>query len=350
MALAFYVNGPNDLPRAFAAHDEFMAIFTHVYFRSRKQSDIRALRPDNDNFYSAPYCFMPKNLPVTKNNDSEQQNRGRFSSNSNNKSGSGFLVFTCQVPWLHGNPAWRGGSNNSNSDHPPWNSNNHHLEQQQRAHVQAKEWMEEQGALKAPHIGTVEEFQSATNLNLNEWSVHTFTVDGGYPTAEDISQYLEDKAIVVTCSAMGWAVPENWRAIRKKLSDTHNIPVLNLAEWDEYQCQQHRRRKRIDNDDIDHDAKDTNNNHKNNDDHRGEAFDDDDRFSNRNDDGQSANMVHQNDETTSTAPTSTTTHQTDEDEDGVVKGGKGGGSGAGDSTEGVSGGDKYARCVTVEGG
>lgn len=32
---------------------------------------------------------------------------------------------------------------------------------------------------------------------------------------------------------MGWEIPEKWRLIRKKESETHGLPVLNLADWDQ---------------------------------------------------------------------------------------------------------------------
>ena len=94
MALAFYVNGPDDIAHAFAAHDEYLAIFTHFYFHSRKEENLRALRPDIDDYYSAPDCF----LPCCKERRGDED--------------GGFLVFTYMVPWLHGNPAWDNNHNN----------------------------------------------------------------------------------------------------------------------------------------------------------------------------------------------------------------------------------------------
>ena len=177
MALAFSVNGPDDIAHAFAAHDEYLAIFTHFYFRSQRGENLRALRPDIDDYYSAPYCFLPR-----RNN----------SNRPSNSSGSGFLVFTCMVPYVHGNPAWSYSRGNNN------NNNNANQQQHHRAHYQAKEWMEENctrnSKLKAPHIGSVEEFSSSTSLNLGcEFSIITFTNDGGYPTWKHVSQSFGKK-------------------------------------------------------------------------------------------------------------------------------------------------------------
>ena len=103
------------------------------------------------------------------------------------------------VPYLHGNPAWsfsRGGGGGGGNN----NNNNNTNQQHHRAHYQAKEWMEENctknSKVKAPHIGTVEEFSSSKNLNLGcEFSIITFTNDGGYPTWKDISQSLGEEKI-----------------------------------------------------------------------------------------------------------------------------------------------------------
>jgi len=46
---------------------------------------------------------------------------------------------------------------------------------------------------------------------------------------------IEDRAVEVTCSAMNWKIPENWRQIRKKEAETHGMPLLDLADWDRRQ-------------------------------------------------------------------------------------------------------------------
>ena len=91
------------------------------------------MTPDDD-FYTAPFCFMPKNRK------------------------GGFIVFTAQVVWLHGNP----------------------LGESERAHHKAHEYMELKGKYDPPHLGTVEKFM--TTLGLKERNIFTFTSDGCYPT------------------------------------------------------------------------------------------------------------------------------------------------------------------------
>ena len=61
--------------------------------------------------------------------------------------------------------------------------------------------------------------------------MHTFTTDRGYQALEDITWALEDRALEVTYAAMGWARPEDWRRAQAKLSKTHGLPLLNLANW-----------------------------------------------------------------------------------------------------------------------
>jgi len=146
MALAFCVDHPDALGEAFAAHDEYLAIFSH-FVRSDDDEKIRMLTPKDD-YYTAPFCFMPRN--------------------DNSNITSGFLVFTAQVPWLHGSPT-KGGDD--------------------RAHHQAQAWMRERGAMDPPIIGTVEDFQRRLCLN-DERGLFTFTEDGCYPSPEDISQAL----------------------------------------------------------------------------------------------------------------------------------------------------------------
>lgn len=108
-----------------------IAIFT--YFVNKKKVK-NALTPE-DAYYSAPFCFMPK-----------KDKR------------SGFVIFTCQVPWLSGNPKKSSDDNEI-----------------ARPHEQAREWMAERGTLsdKAPHVGSVEFFQD--ELSLKEDEVYCFT-------------------------------------------------------------------------------------------------------------------------------------------------------------------------------
>ena len=218
MALAFYVNGPDDIAYAFAAHDEYLALFTHFYFHSRKDiENIRALRPDIDDYYSAPYCFLSWKDSLKDELEDKDNNDG------------GFLVFTYMVPYLHGNPWTR-------EIHPEYQTMDNGI----RAYDKAREWMKRKGTFKdrTPYVGTVESFQIQMKLGTRDRGVYTFTVDGGYPTCEDVSQSLEEKAVGIICSTMKWKVPTHWRVRRAQLVDLHNIPILDLALWDTEKKQQ----------------------------------------------------------------------------------------------------------------
>jgi hypothetical protein len=111
-------------------------------------------------------------------------------------------VFTCQVPWVAGN----GKS-----------------EEELKVHNMAKDWMEKKGELysnllcfsdacsacistntyysgthKAPHVGSVEKFQD--DLGLGEEELYCFTVDGCYPSKEDVCQGLGKYRVgVIAC-------------------------------------------------------------------------------------------------------------------------------------------------------
>ena len=176
MALAFYVDNPDALAKAFAAHDEYMAVLT--YFVRGKNSKCRMLTPDGDDYYSAPFCFMPKHLPPPGGGagvDNGNGSNGNGNGNGSNRGGgggrggggTGYLVFTSQVPWLHGNPK---------------------SDRNERAHYQAEDWMRDRGGLDPPFIGTVEDFQH--KMGLGEGGVHAFTSDGCYPACDEISQAL----------------------------------------------------------------------------------------------------------------------------------------------------------------
>ena len=124
-----------------------------------------------DNYYTAPYCFMPK-----KRND--KRFNGGFVGEiflkidvlihlNFNLLISFSTVFTCQVPWTAGN----GKS-----------------EEELKAHIMAKDWMDKKGSHKAPHVGSVERFQE--DLGLGEEELYCFTADGCYPSKEDVCQGL----------------------------------------------------------------------------------------------------------------------------------------------------------------
>ena len=97
MALAFYVDNPDALAKAFAAHDEYMAVLT--YFVRGKNSKCRMLTPDGDDYYSAPFCFMPKHLPPPGGGagvDNGNGSNGNGNGNGSNRGGGGG-----RVPRLH---------------------------------------------------------------------------------------------------------------------------------------------------------------------------------------------------------------------------------------------------------
>lgn len=183
MALAFWVDGrPDGVAAAFAAHDEYTAIFG--YFFRGGEDKTRPLTPA-DAFFTAPCCFLPKHRD------------------------GGFIIFTPGVPWLHGNPFEN---------------------LRERAHHRAHEWMRDRGRAEAPHLGTLEVFQRT--LKLEEGDVYTFTEDGAYPATADVNCALEDRAVAVTCAAMGWPAPADWRGARARLAETHGLPLLDLADWE----------------------------------------------------------------------------------------------------------------------
>lgn len=47
-----------------------------------------------------------------------------------------------------------------------------------------------------------------------------------------LTNTTEDRAVRVTCAAMGWDVPENWRIFRKEQLSAHGMPLLDLSDWD----------------------------------------------------------------------------------------------------------------------
>ena len=159
MSIAFYISDGNSIGKAFAARDEYFAVFT--YYVSGQEIPPRALSPSHQYFLS-PYCFLPKYKTERYRNGSHRTCQG------------GYIVFTSQVPWLHGTP--------------PKDELRH--DRETRAHWQAKEWMSEKGTLRdrAPEVGSVEHFVDA--LGLKEREVYTFTPDGCYPSKEEISQDL----------------------------------------------------------------------------------------------------------------------------------------------------------------
>ena len=143
MALAFTVDcEPDSIAYAFAAHDEYLSIFNH-YANGGKH---HTMTPAEE-YYTVPFCFMP------------MLNRGRSNAR-------GFIVFTAQVPWLHGFPR----------------------DEDKCLHEKAREYQKNKGEFDEPVVGTVEQFQDRLHLKEHQW--FPFTHSGNYPSKEEISQEL----------------------------------------------------------------------------------------------------------------------------------------------------------------
>ena len=172
MALAFFVDSPDGLGTAFAAHDEYMAVFTYFVRGKIPPKNCAPLSPDVDDCYMSPYCFMPKL------NNNHEQHQHQYSHNNQHqhrgkgdqqKHHTGYLIFVAQVPWLELNPPQTTTVTNT-------------------PHQQALDWMRRNSKASAPILGTVEDFQD--RLGLKDEDVFTFTKDGCYPTVWDVSQAL----------------------------------------------------------------------------------------------------------------------------------------------------------------
>mmetsp|Transcript_27991 Transcript_27991/g.44008 ORF Transcript_27991/g.44008 Transcript_27991/m.44008 type:complete len:328 (-) Transcript_27991:149-1132(-) len=194
MALAYPISNVKDLIHAFAAKDEFISALS-FYLHNQ---DYYIMDP-NDDYYVAPYCFMPTN---------KQHHRQRVvvDSHHNNHPSAGFLVFSSMAPFI-----------------------------KKDAHDDTQNLLERDGYHPTPHIDTIEKFQKS--LHLAEHEIYTFTTDGCVPTADDVSQELEDTAIRVVCDLMRWRYPVDWR-VRRSAVECLFGPVLDLAEYDDRRRQQ----------------------------------------------------------------------------------------------------------------
>mmetsp|Transcript_13580 Transcript_13580/g.29531 ORF Transcript_13580/g.29531 Transcript_13580/m.29531 type:complete len:376 (+) Transcript_13580:221-1348(+) len=189
MALAFRVSHPDDFARMFAAYDEYSSIINDLFGR--------VLTPDDD-FYTAPWCFMP---------DGDC---------------GGFVVFTAQVPWLHGHGHVLGTHRDTQ------NSREQHFQRASRR-------MRDCAVCHPEDIPCVEMGPEKMQLlmELDDDDIFTFTKDGCYPGKDDISQALEDIAVKVTCEAMGWEMPPDWRQERERQSRMRCVEeVFDLVEHD----------------------------------------------------------------------------------------------------------------------
>ena len=187
MALAYYVDNPDGLAKAFAAHDEYMAIFT--YFFRGETTDCKPLSPDVDECYMSPYCFMPKhhNDHGYNNNNKHQQYSDPHLQYQQRARGEqprqhgGFLIFVAQVPWLE---SYLPISSPSNNNYKIYKED---LDRR-GPHQEAMTWMKHDSKSTTPILGSVEEFQY--KLGLQDEEMFTFTKDGCYPTEWDVSQSL----------------------------------------------------------------------------------------------------------------------------------------------------------------
>lgn len=184
MALAFFVDSPDGLAKAFAAHDEYLAILTYFSRGKDSNKDCKPLSPDVDESYTSPYCFMPKHYYNQDHYNNHQQyshqhqNQNRVKEEQS-KEHAGFLIFVAQVPWLE-------------SKFPNVNHNINKEEVDHRSpHHDTVEWMKRNSKSTAPVLGSVEEFQD--KLELRDDEVFTFTKDGCYPTEWEVSQALGEE-------------------------------------------------------------------------------------------------------------------------------------------------------------
>ena len=198
MALAFRIKHPEDFGMLFSAYDEYTSILNSLFGH--------VLTPDDD-YYTAPWSFMP-----TSDN-------------------SGFIVFTCQVPWYHNDTSKR-----CITKKVPLEHRKNYFEK--ALQIMKNNWRYDQNRKgDIPYVLNAEEIQFK-QLELYEEEIITFTTDGCYPDKNDISQSLEELAVIETCKYMEWDVPVDWREQREwytnKRCKHQNIRpmVFDLAEFD----------------------------------------------------------------------------------------------------------------------
>jgi hypothetical protein len=188
MSLAYPIYNVKDLAEAFAAKDEFISALSCHLYQNRDY-----IMDPTDDYYVAPFCFM-STLNSLRNDNAV-----------------GFLVFSSMVPFMR-----------------------------KREHDAAINQVKRYGHHKAPTVGTVDSFQKC--LKLTERDIWTFTSDGCFPAAEDVSKALEDEAIRVVCDLMKWRFPSNWRDKRDEVGYVF-APVFHLAEYPQKQQQQQKRQQ-----------------------------------------------------------------------------------------------------------
>ena len=197
MALAFRIKDPDDFGILFSAYDEYTSILNSLFGR--------VLTPDDD-YYTAPWSFMPQ-------------------------ADNGFIIFTCNVPWYHNDTSKRCISKEVPLEH----RKDYFMKAKQ---IMKNNWRYEQNRKgDIPYVLNAEEIQFK-QLELYEKEIITFTSDGCYPDKNDISQELEETAVIETCLAMGWQIPLDWREQRVKWRDQRlkyqelDSMVFDLAAYD----------------------------------------------------------------------------------------------------------------------
>ena len=210
MALAFRIKHPEDFGMLFSAYDEYTSILNSLFGR--------VLTPDDD-YYTSPWCFI-------KNGDT-----------------SGYVVFTSQVSWMHHNSSKRCIVKEVPHEDDYYTSFKRVPNEHRKNYfVEAREIMKDNWYryddrnIDIPYVVLPESILQ--HFKVDEEEIITFTSDGCYPDKNDISQELEENAIIETCAAMGWQIPldwreqrVNWRDQRLKLQELEEM-IFDLAAYD----------------------------------------------------------------------------------------------------------------------
>jgi len=210
MALAFRIKNPEDFGMLFSAYDEYTSILNSLFGR--------VLTP-NDDYYTSPWCFI-------KNGDT-----------------SGYVVFTSQVSWMHHNSSKRCIVKEVPHENEYYTSFKRvPREHRKNYFVEAREIMKDNWYryddrnIDIPYVVLPESILQ--HFKVDEEEIITFTKDGCYPDKNDISQELEENAVIETCLAMGWQIPLDWREQRVKWRDQRlkyqelDSMVFDLAAYD----------------------------------------------------------------------------------------------------------------------
>jgi len=210
MALAFRIKDPDDFGILFSAYDEYTSILNSLFGR--------VLTPDDD-YYTAPWCFI-------KNGDT-----------------SGYVVFTSQVSWMHHNSSKRCIVKEVPHENEYYTSFKRvPREHRKNYFVEAREIMKDNWYryddrnIDIPYVVLPESILQ--HFKLDEEEIITFTSDGCYPDKNDVSQALEETAVIETCLAMGWQIPLDWREDRVHWRDQRlkfqelDSMVFDLAAYD----------------------------------------------------------------------------------------------------------------------